>query len=698
MVKRTSGAAASAIIIATVILSMVLVPAAAARASWSADGEPSAQQSSQTLAEGPASPDGDGGASDDMDADDGAIDVALVPLTVELDAPAYEVTEGDEVLATVRLNRISDVPVAVGYSASETTIRTMITDRPATLDRDFSATSGAVTIPAGELEAMITVPTLHNAKHEPNEIFLLSLHLPAPGNTETDATAELEPELEPALGPTGTATVIIQDDDPVDPRLVDDFETHPWLFGTEGDVTLQVREIPGEETGGYPGSDGHENVLDVTHDGPATLSRDFAQGQEWSAYEGMSFWYRGEGDGDEVTVRLADNDGPDPGPDAWTQVWSDEFDGAAGAPADPDNWTYDVGGWGWGNEELQYYTGSTEDAALDGQGNLVITAREIAPSADGPQCWYGPCTHTSARLTSEHKHEFTSGRIESRVRAPQAPGIDPSLWMLGDGFAAAPPFQLDEPELYELASDDWHTFAVEWQPERIDWFVDGILHHSLTPAAVGPDEWGYDRRFPLLMNLAVVGDDGSLGGDPAFPQSLAVDYIRVFQAPETAERFESSFVDDVAGWRQVTVPFDSFARASDQPVGAPDDGLTLTGVRGYGFSRTGAGTVSLDRVMLLDEVPRAPVVPIVSEPTELLIEFAEPEAPEIAIPLFPTPAQPQSQPPVDAGVPEAIGDDESSSGTDGVGFDPTLPGMLILLTFGAALVMSMRGRNGDATG
>ena len=546
---------------------------------------------------------------------------AEVPLTVGFDRAGYEVLEGSDATATVRLNRAAATDVTVNFATAESAARTATEDLPATLDRDFTAASGTVTIPAGEREATITVSTLQNAKHEVDETFLVNLSNPIGAE----------------FGFVSGATVSIQDDDPIDFTIVDDFGTHPWLFDTEGDIDLAVREAA---AGSYAGQDVFENVLDVTSGGEATLARDFPSGQDWSAYEGLSFWYLGEGDGDTVTITVADNAASDAGRDSWVPVWSDEFDGAAGTPANPDNWTYETGGWGWGNDELQYYTDNTDNAAHDGNGNMVITAREIDPATTDVDCWYGPCTHTSARLITEQKQEFEYGRIESRVRVPQGSGIWPAVWTLGNDFREVGWPQTGEIDVMEFVGrlpneifgtihgpgysggnsfgdtytfdtpvyEDWHTFSVEWTPERIDWFVDDIQYHSATPEDVAGKEWVYDHPFSLITNVAVGGNfGGAPGEDLVFPQSLTLDYIRVFQAPDTAELFETSFVDNRAGWRTVTVPFADLTRSVDQAAGAPNDGLTLTDVQGYGFGFSGAGSVSLDRVTLVEDVPTCTV-------------------------------------------------------------------------------------------
>src|SRR5262249_21987939 len=165
----------------------------------------------------------------------------------------------------------------------------------------------------------------------------------------------------------------------------------------------------------------------------AHFDRPFAASQDWSATDGLRFWYYGRGAGDVVTVELRDNRAPDPGPAGWKLVWSDEFSGAAGLAPDASHWSHEVGDGtaqgipGWGNNELEYYTDSTQNAALDGQGHLAITAA----AASGLTCYYGPCQYTSARLISQYKVEVAHGRIEARLRVPGGAGLWPAFWSLG---------------------------------------------------------------------------------------------------------------------------------------------------------------------------------------------------------------------------------------------------------------------------
>ncbi len=372
------------------------------------------------------------------------------------------------------------------------------------------------------------------------------------------------------------------------------------------------------------------------------FGRDFALGEDWSLTDGLTFYYYGQGTGDTVTLELLDNRAPDPGPSGWSMVWSDEFNDPAGTPPNSANWGYEIGDGtvngipGWGNDELQYYTDSTDNAATDGNGNLVISAQE----ADGSlTCFYGPCEYTSARLISWHKAEFAYGRIESRIQVPDGEaGLWPAFWSLGTDIDLVGWPQTGEIDIMEYVSrlpeevfgtihgpgyfggtaygnthpfpggvsGSYHTFTIEWQPNLIEWYVDGILYHTATPGDVAPNEWVFNDPVFLLFNLAIGGNfGGAVSEDLTMPQEMVIDYVRVYQGPDTAERFEATFTDDFVGWQEVSVPFTAFTRSADQPAGAPDDGLTLTDVWGYGFKLSANGLVEsvlVDQVRLLAPV------------------------------------------------------------------------------------------------
>ncbi|MBT8211547.1 MAG: family 16 glycosylhydrolase, partial [Acidimicrobiia bacterium] len=418
-------------------------------------------------------------------------------------------------------------------------------------------------------------------------------------------------------------------------------ELFPYLWDTDG--VLDNPEIPAGDSIAVPGQGDYERILEAT--GGTAISRQFAIGEDWTGIESLTFWHYGQNTGDEVTVELLDNEAPDPGPAGWTLAWADEFDEAAGTQPNPANWGYELGDGtvngipGWGNSELQYYTDDPANVSTDGEGNLVITVEEADGSLD---CFYGPCEYTSARLISWHTAEFAYGRIESRVLVPDGgAGLWPAVWSLGTDIDRVGWPQTGEIDIMEYVSRipdeifgtihgpgysggaaygntypfpggvsaDYHTFAIDWQPDLIEWYVDDILYHTATPSDVAPNEWVFNDPIFLLLNFAVGGNfGGPIADTTTFPQEMKVDYVRVYQPDDTAERFEASFVDDVAGWRQVELPLDSFVRSADQPAGAPDDGLTLSGVNGYGFAMPASGSLVLDQVRLVEAPPPTEVV------------------------------------------------------------------------------------------
>jgi beta-glucanase (GH16 family) len=240
----------------------------------------------------------------------------------------------------------------------------------------------------------------------------------------------------------------------------------------------------------------------------------------------------------------------------WKLVWNDEFDGPAGTKPDPARWVAEVGGGGWGNNQQEYDTDRAENAALDGQGALVLTAREEE---------YMGRQYTSARLKTQGTFEQRYGRYEARMQLPHGQGIWPAFWMLGADIGTAGWPSCGEIDImenigrepgtihgtlhgpgysgsngigaaYELAqgqrfAEAFHTFAIEWEENVVRWYVDGELYQTRSPADLpGGAAWVYDHAFFLLLNLAVGGlwpgypDDSTI-----FPQTLRVDYVRVYQ-------------------------------------------------------------------------------------------------------------------------------------------------------------------------
>ena len=243
---------------------------------------------------------------------------------------------------------------------------------------------------------------------------------------------------------------------------------------------------------------------------------------------------------------------------AWSLAWAEEFDGRAGSPADPGNWRAETGGHGWGNAELQYYTRGTANAALDGAGNLVITAAR--PGARLAATRYDGCQYTSARLITKDLKSFRYGLIQARIKLPAGRGIWPACWMLGTdidtagwpgcgeidvmenfgtnpdlvhGTVHGPGYSGDGGITASLdtggpLSAGFHVYSVCWEPGRIRWYADQALYHTVTPAGLRGRPWVFDHDFYLLINVAV-------GGRPAqpperstaFPQAMLINYVRV---------------------------------------------------------------------------------------------------------------------------------------------------------------------------
>ncbi|MFI6426188.1 family 16 glycosylhydrolase [Promicromonospora sp. NPDC050880] len=235
-------------------------------------------------------------------------------------------------------------------------------------------------------------------------------------------------------------------------------------------------------------------------------------------------------------------------------TWSDEFDGAAGSAPNAANWNHETGAGGWGNNELQNYVNSRQNSALDGNGNLVITARQD-----------GNGGYTSARLTTKGKVQPQYGRLEARIKIPRGQGIWPAFWMLGAQFPSTPwpnSGEIDimenigrEPHLVHGTlhgpgysggnpitgqymhpqgwsfADDFHTFAVDWSPNSITWLVDGVAYQTFTPANTGSNPWVFNQPFFFILNVAVGGNwPGYPDGTTQFPQQMVVDYVRVYDS------------------------------------------------------------------------------------------------------------------------------------------------------------------------
>ena len=247
-------------------------------------------------------------------------------------------------------------------------------------------------------------------------------------------------------------------------------------------------------------------------------------------------------------------------PVRWRLVWSDEFNGPTGSAVDSTRWSFDLGGNGWGNSELETYTSRTANAHLQ-DGKLVIDA--IKETFTGPDKISR--NYTSARLLTKNKFSQAYGRFEARIRIPYGQGIWPAFWLLGENIDTARWPNCGEIDIMENIgkepsivhgtfhgpgysgsggvsasytlpdsqkfSDDFHTFAVEWEPNVIRFYVDGLLYKTRTPADLpAGTSWVFDHPFFIILNVAVGGGwPGNPDATTVFPQQMRVDYVRVYQ-------------------------------------------------------------------------------------------------------------------------------------------------------------------------
>lgn len=231
-------------------------------------------------------------------------------------------------------------------------------------------------------------------------------------------------------------------------------------------------------------------------------------------------------------------------------VWSDEFDGDA---LDLDSWVYDVGANRWGNEELEYYTEGENLEVKD--GSLVITARKEE---------YEGAQYTSSRIKTKEKVSFQKGRIEARMKLPSGQGIWPAFWMMGRVGSWPQCGELDIMEAINDCSidygnihwgvetdegytvnghanmadgdhvgidqpEDWHVYALEWDAQEFRWYRDDKCFFTFEYDKEVEGHDAFEDPFYLILNVAVGGNWTGKPDDSIFPQSMYVDYVRVYQ-------------------------------------------------------------------------------------------------------------------------------------------------------------------------
>jgi beta-glucanase (GH16 family) len=265
-----------------------------------------------------------------------------------------------------------------------------------------------------------------------------------------------------------------------------------------------------------------------------------------------------------ISLRLIAASGGRQASSSWELVWSDEFDRPDGSTPDPKKWKHDIGGNGWGNRELEYYTDRPTNSSVR-EGKLRITAiRENYTGADRVARQY-----TSARLKTLGTFTQAYGKFAARIQIPRGQGMWPAFWMLGGdiekngwpqcgeidimenigrepstvhGSMHGPGYSGDDgftsifhfPAGVKFA-DDFHEFAVEWEPGSARFFVDDHQYAEFKPSQLpAGKKWVFDHPFFLLLNVAVGGDwPGPPDATTQFPQSMLVDYVRVYKPVAT---------------------------------------------------------------------------------------------------------------------------------------------------------------------
>ena len=252
-------------------------------------------------------------------------------------------------------------------------------------------------------------------------------------------------------------------------------------------------------------------------------------------------------------------------------LWSEEFADHEDGELCRDTWNFDIGDGshvglvGWGNNELEYYT----QKAVSVHGNLIISAQKQSANTD-LKCYYGPAQWTSGKIHTAGKIGFKYGRIEIRAKVPSGIGTWPALWLLGRNLlegttwphcgeidiletTGANPFQVQgtihgdgycgEEGLTKIIqsdkklSEDFHTFAIQWLPDEIEWFFDGESYNTLKKSdtdAIG-SLWPFNQEFYLIMNLAIGGWFAGAVDPELQSAELQVESIKYFSVDGVGE-------------------------------------------------------------------------------------------------------------------------------------------------------------------
>lgn len=236
-------------------------------------------------------------------------------------------------------------------------------------------------------------------------------------------------------------------------------------------------------------------------------------------------------------------------------TWEDNFDGPTNISPDDSKWQFDIG-TDWGNQQLEFDTDRTKNVAYDGEGNLAITAHREN---------YNGSTFTSGRISTEGLFSQKYGRFEARIKLPTGAGLWPAFWMLGDNFRSVGWPNCGEIDIMEYRGQEpsivhgsvhgpnysagnavtkkfsysndrfdngFHIFRIDWSADEIKYYVDDNLYQTIKKEDL-PGEWVFDHDFFIILNLAVGGSYvGPPNASTIFPQTMLVDYVKVYKAVE----------------------------------------------------------------------------------------------------------------------------------------------------------------------
>ncbi|MCB0429964.1 MAG: family 16 glycosylhydrolase [Flavobacteriales bacterium] len=233
---------------------------------------------------------------------------------------------------------------------------------------------------------------------------------------------------------------------------------------------------------------------------------------------------------------------------SWSLVWSDEFDIDSINAA---NWVFETGAGGWGNNEWEYYSNRPENAVTH-NGNLLIIARKES---------YKGSDYTSARMKTQGLQNWTYGKVEARIKLQQSKGIWPAFWMLGENITQVGWPKCGEIDIMEhintetktygtmhwdnnghaqyggnttCTATDYHVYGIEWDNTAIRWFLDGTQYwEGNISNNINSTEEFHSPQF-IILNMAVGGNwPGYPDGTTVFPDTMFVDYVRVYQVATT---------------------------------------------------------------------------------------------------------------------------------------------------------------------